>query len=284
MTTRYPNSIWYPTAGKAGHNWSGHHTPLLILHDREVDNMGGHYPWPPHATIDPLGRWRPRQHIEFNRTAYALHHGPPNHRQHAYQIEMPGHARDVPHYPDTWYEGLAEIISWFHHALGVPLRFPKPFAGSEAYGEHGAVRMTWDEYNNSGGIIAHQHVPDNKHWDVGRLDVPRLEKYLGASHDHHEHHEQPHPAVKPEPHHDLTSHPEGVATVNVALPILKHVHPNTRNQHVKILQGLLLAAGERITLDSAFGPATESHVKHFQATHHQREDGVVGAATWRALL
>jgi hypothetical protein len=34
--------------------------------------------------------------------------------------------------------------------------------------------MTEDEWNNFDGWCGHQHVPENEHWDPGKLDIGRL--------------------------------------------------------------------------------------------------------------
>jgi peptidoglycan hydrolase-like protein with peptidoglycan-binding domain len=44
-----------------------------------------------------------------------------------------------------------------------------------------------------------------------------------------------------------------------------------------------LQAALGVTVDGSYGPETEKAVRHLQASHHLRVDGVVGAATWRAL-
>ncbi len=277
-----------PTRGRSGHIRVRRDNPLVVLHTRETSqsSVGGTYPWPPHMSIS-LTTGVVHQHIEFSRTAYALHHSEPNRRggRPTYQIEIGGRARDVPHYDDDWYEALAHLLAWFHHNLNVPLEFPLPFGGSETYGEHGKGRtQTAREWEALTGIVGHQHAFDNRHWDPGHLDVVRLQHFLGqTSHASHEPEVIP-PAHEPPAHHDLREHPEGVTIVNIPLPILKHVRPNTKGQHVKNLQALLNAHGASLTEDGAFGPAGERAVKEFQSDNHLSADGVVGANTWRKLL
>lgn len=61
------------------------------------------------------------------------------------------------------------------------------------------------------------------------------------------------------------------------------VSPELRDD-VKELQGLLNKQGFSLTVDGLFGKGTETAVKKFQSTHGLVVDGVVGAATWKALL
>jgi peptidoglycan hydrolase-like protein with peptidoglycan-binding domain len=53
---------------------------------------------------------------------------------------------------------------------------------------------------------------------------------------------------------------------------------------VRSLQYLLNARGAKIAVDGAFGPQTKAAVVKFQRAHHLAADGVVRAATWRALV
>ena len=53
---------------------------------------------------------------------------------------------------------------------------------------------------------------------------------------------------------------------------------------VRSLQYLLNARGAKLVVDGAFGQQTKKAVVAFQRGHHLTADGVVGAATWRALV
>ncbi len=283
MTLRYPGAVWMPTAHRGGHRNYRRSNPLLVLHTRESPRVGGTYPWPPHMSID-LTTGVVHQHVEFSRSAYALAHSEPNRRggRPTYQVEIVGYARDVPHYPDAWYAALADLVAWFHHNLGVPIAFPKPFAGSDAYGVHGSVRSrTAADWESLTGVVGHQHAFDNRHWDPGRLDVVKLEHFLHAA--HHGPTAQPTPPP-PAEHHDISQHNGGITMLTVALPILRHQVPNTKGQHVSNLQGLLVAHGADMEVDGAFGPATERRVREFQTAQHLHADGIVGHDTWRALV
>ncbi len=50
------------------------------------------------------------------------------------------------------------------------------------------------------------------------------------------------------------------------------------------LQRQLVAAGLPVTIDGDFGPGTEAMVKAFQRDRGLEPDGIVGAATWSALV
>ena len=53
---------------------------------------------------------------------------------------------------------------------------------------------------------------------------------------------------------------------------------------VRTVQYLLRVRGNSLAVDGIFGPRTEAVVRSFQQTHRLVVDGVVGNATWMALL
>jgi Putative peptidoglycan binding domain len=70
------------------------------------------------------------------------------------------------------------------------------------------------------------------------------------------------------------------------LPVLQLGMQDTAGSGRKIhrLQGLLTALGSPVTIDGDFGPSTESAVRAQQHAFGLSADGVVGQATWTALV
>ena len=68
-------------------------------------------------------------------------------------------------------------------------------------------------------------------------------------------------------------------------PVLRQ-GPNSQWPRVTVrsLQYLLNARGARLAVDGVFGPKTKAAVGTFQRSRHLAGNGVVGAATWRALV
>lgn len=66
------------------------------------------------------------------------------------------------------------------------------------------------------------------------------------------------------------------------LPTLK---VGDTGQHVRNLQGLLVAHGNPIAVDGAFGPGTQATLTGWQRrTGHLAADGICGPATWAWLI
>jgi peptidoglycan hydrolase-like protein with peptidoglycan-binding domain len=68
-------------------------------------------------------------------------------------------------------------------------------------------------------------------------------------------------------------------------PVLKQGANSGRPKvTVRSLQYLLVAHGAKLSVDGVFGQQTRQAVVAFQRARHLTANGVVGAATWRALL
>jgi SpoIID/LytB domain protein len=76
------------------------------------------------------------------------------------------------------------------------------------------------------------------------------------------------------------SSPAPTPTAPATRPTLRR---GSTGQAVRELQYALVAKGQRITVDGAFGAQTEVAVKAFQASAGLAADGVVGPSTWAAL-
>ncbi|MFE3162682.1 TIGR03767 family metallophosphoesterase [Streptomyces sp. NPDC059224] len=61
------------------------------------------------------------------------------------------------------------------------------------------------------------------------------------------------------------------------------VQQGAGGERVRTAQHLLNARGAALSVDGAFGPSTGSAVRSFQSSRGLPADGIIGAATWRAL-
>lgn len=99
--------------------------------------------------------------------------------------------------------------------------------------------------------------------------------------------EEPEPVAVPAPEQDPAPTP---TTCIISLPQLKN---GATGSAVKNAQVMLIARGYpcggrvlagRETADGEFGPTTERSVKSFQGQNKLQADGIIGAATWKALI
>jgi peptidoglycan hydrolase-like protein with peptidoglycan-binding domain len=80
------------------------------------------------------------------------------------------------------------------------------------------------------------------------------------------------------------SQPIGSLSSFTANNSLASLGKGARGDVVVWAQEHLVSAGQRITIDGGFGANTKTAVVNFQAAHGLSADGLVGPATWRALL
>ena len=216
------------------------------------------------------------QHVPLSRSATAMRNlsgGVETNRLHAVQVEVVGMAAES----HLW---TPDELQWFAQYVVAPIREQVPFqlvAPRFVGQESGTIATTtapqrfshaeWQAFN---GVCGHQHVPENHHWDPGRLDVESILRYAGGA--------VPVPAPAPAP----APQPTTTGKCNVEVRVLRQGHTGG---DVKSLQALLNAkAGQRLTADGDFGPATDTAVRNVQRFCGLTADGIVGARTWGVLF
>jgi hypothetical protein len=199
-----PAAMWLPgaevVAGNSGGAWTGPGRPKLVLHTTEgttVESAVAAYTannsWP-HLTVDPTTR-RIVQHLPLDVPARALRNTPAPGETNLWpgtvQIEIVGSSlihppvgvRSVSTFgaEELGWLGV-DVIAPVAEATGIPLEVPYRFVGeaeARAWGvvlasPDSPIRMSHDEWANTTGIVAHQRVPENDHWDCGDLDIDQV--------------------------------------------------------------------------------------------------------------
>ncbi|HEV2370934.1 MAG TPA: peptidoglycan-binding domain-containing protein [Streptosporangiaceae bacterium] len=90
----------------------------------------------------------------------------------------------------------------------------------------------------------------------------------------------PQPAPVPQPVPSPAPVPDWQEVMLQALP---EVRQGDTGDHVRTVQGLLIARGHQVTVDGDFGPATHDAVAAAQHDHGVPADSVVGPVTWAVL-
>jgi hypothetical protein len=131
-------------------------------------------PYPPHLWYSPSLDWL-GQTVPLSRSAFALEHPdgtPETNKLHAIQLEVFGYAAGTPSWPDSSLDGIADVIRRVVDA-GYPINTARFAAttGPDGAGVNGKVRMLPDEWATYDGICCHSNVPNNVHWDAGRINL-----------------------------------------------------------------------------------------------------------------
>lgn len=142
---------------------------------------------PPQCTIDPLAA-RKAQHIDLDRSAYALVHpsGVETNRLRCVQVEIvmfadldkarQYHGLHVGDLNDDHYAFISGCLLEIAAVVPIQATFAAPFVPyPSSYGTHAAQRFTADEWTGFGGWCGHQHVYGNEHGDPGALDTSRID-------------------------------------------------------------------------------------------------------------
>lgn len=180
---------WPQRRGNDAGTWaSGPRHPKLVLHTTEGGSITGavgaylrHNSWP-HVTVDPGSRERV-QHLPLDVPARSLRNsgtpGETNRAPTVVQVEIVGHAADTLRWSSATLDWLgAEVVGPICRAASIPLRADVTFYGTDAAWTLATVdarqRLTRAEWEQYEGILGHQHVPEQTHWDPGALDITRI--------------------------------------------------------------------------------------------------------------
>lgn len=142
----------------------------------------------PHFTWDRASRRR-LQHVDTDRSVSALANdsgGVQTNRDGAIQVEITGFAADSHNWSDSDLRWIAEGIKEVCEVEGIDWRNFRTFVGEEAgtiAREDAPQRMSFAEWDAFDGVCGHQHVPENHHWDPGRLNYPRILGYIEENDD-----------------------------------------------------------------------------------------------------
>ncbi|MEU9446285.1 peptidoglycan-binding protein [Streptomyces sp. NPDC048304] len=77
---------------------------------------------------------------------------------------------------------------------------------------------------------------------------------------------------------------DGIVGPDTWQALIVTVRQGSTGQAVSAVQSQLNAHGAGLTVDGAFGSATDSAVRSFQSAHGLSVDGIVGPDTWQALV
>jgi len=180
------NDLWLPEGRHWGLNIEHRELPnagaftggghKLVWHTTEgggIDNM-----WrvlrdknaAPHFCIDPGGGDAPvYQCIPLNRAARALEHPagtPETNRANAIQVEIIGFAKDADDWGHVIYRDLGALAALIDHRFNIRRGY-RPFTVP-------AKKVTPSGFVRATGHLGHGHVPNNNHWDPGKMNGAAL--------------------------------------------------------------------------------------------------------------
>ncbi len=159
---------------------------VVVLHSTETDGPASYNGTEPHfeVYVSPIGGVQIRQFIALSNTAKALYNaagGVETNRRagHVIQIEIVGRAGQAQDWPDAKLQAVAKVVRWIREQLPFALNIPRHGFRGAGEGivlasEDSPIRFTFAEWNAFEGICGHQHLPENDHWDPGRINIQRL--------------------------------------------------------------------------------------------------------------
>lgn len=185
MTPAYPDAIQLPFNGPSGGSYVATGPFRGVLHTAESKDYHpsqtsyfGHSN-PPHFTIVKKGSVKIYQHYNINVASRALANPTKpvddvqTNRMGAIQIEICWTAAQIASLPTDLKDELRNLMRWIETEANIQ-RVAPTFYGEEAYGEGGIARMSTKNWLKFNGWCGHQHVPENLHWDPGKIDIAYL--------------------------------------------------------------------------------------------------------------
>jgi peptidoglycan hydrolase-like protein with peptidoglycan-binding domain len=215
----------------------------------------------PHFGIDPANG-RKAQFIPIPFAAAALKNA------HAVQTEICGRAAETPNWPDEWLQFIGEHIADLVRA-GVPLDLDNhpatkgPQDGTIASAS-APQRLSFGAWLGFDGTCWHQHVPENDHWDGGKINMDRIIEHAKASLGG----AAPQPPPPPPP-----PGPIGQRLLSRGM----------KGEDVHRWQSRLAGRGYWIAADGDFGSLTDGVTRWFQTARGLESDGIVGPASQASM-
>ena len=163
---------------------------VIVLHTTETDGPASYNGTEPHFEVHDADNGT-IQFVSLARTAKALYNAPGGgetnrRRGRIIQIEMVWRAGNASAMPVSLLARVARVIRFVRE------QFPDLSLVAPPQGFHGAefgtiaivdspLRFSFPAWEEFGGICGHQHVPENDHWDPGRIPFDRLVSLVGGA-------------------------------------------------------------------------------------------------------
>lgn len=131
----------------------------------------------PHITANAFSRTL-QSHVPLSKAAYSLKSYD---RDGIIQIELVGFAGETPGWPNDELDWIGtEVIAPIIRAYPtIPLKADHAFLGPESGTlarpwPYGKARISPSNWGRVKGIVGHQHLPYDDHWDPGRINIGRI--------------------------------------------------------------------------------------------------------------
>lgn len=226
----------------------------------------------PHFMADPATK-RIVQMVPLNRSAYALQNqsgGVETNRDGAIQVEIVGYAGRMHELSDDQLEWLGvKVVRMIVDNAPGPIRYTAPrFYGEDAgftlASSSARQRMSYAEWDAFNGVCGHQHVPENSHWDPGKLNIDKVLRYA----------EDRAVVLNDQQKRNILAAARRMIRENPR-PNLRAKNPPFRGRYVREVQGAL-----DVPVTGKYGPGTRDAVKELQRIMGLDVTGEVDQATW----